>query len=56
MGKVPAPAADPPTPAQTPFEQFAEFTRKVLAVPRSELEEQERVYKEKRAAERKRKP
>ena len=39
---------DPPAPVQqSPFERFEEFARKVVAVPRSEMEERERAYRDK---------
>ena len=37
---------DPPLPDETPFQRFEAFARKVVAVPRSEIEERERVYRE----------
>ena len=37
---------DPPLPDETPFQRFEAFARKVIAVPRSEIEERERVYRE----------
>jgi len=36
---------DPPSP-QTPFERFEEFARKVLSVPKAEIDNRERVYRE----------
>jgi hypothetical protein len=33
---------------QTPFERFVEFARKIVAVPKSEIDEQERIYKSQR--------
>lgn len=38
---------DPPT-APTPFERFEEFARKVLSVPKAEIDERERAYRENR--------
>jgi hypothetical protein len=37
-----------PAPLETPFERFEEFARKVVSVPKSEVDEQERRYKEAR--------
>ncbi|HXO18615.1 MAG TPA: hypothetical protein VOA87_01695 [Thermoanaerobaculia bacterium] len=45
--------AKPSPSEQTPFDRFTEFARKVISVPKSELEERERQYQEKKAAERK---
>lgn len=33
-----------PKPEQTPFERFTEFTRRILAVPHSEIAAEERKY------------
>ncbi len=33
----------------TPFERLTEFTRRIVAVPRSEIEKGARAYKRKRA-------
>jgi len=42
-----SPNPDPLTPSpQTPFERFEEFTRKVVSVPKAEMDERERVYRE----------
>jgi hypothetical protein len=38
---------DSPIPAQSPFERFEEFARKVVSVPRAEMDERERAYREK---------
>jgi hypothetical protein len=35
--------------AEAPFERFREFVRKVVAVPKAEIAEQERRYRKKRA-------
>jgi hypothetical protein len=40
--------------AQTPFDRFSEFARKVVAVPKKEADEQERRYRKSRTAKRKR--
>jgi hypothetical protein len=52
---------DPPSPylpagssEQTPFERFLDFAQKVVAVPRSEIEEQERIYQSQRRTRKKR--
>jgi hypothetical protein len=38
---------DPPV-SPTPFERFEEFARRVVSVPKAEVEERERVYREER--------
>jgi len=43
-----SPNPDPPADGQTPFERFREFARKVVSVPRTEIEEQERAYQDQR--------
>ncbi len=45
-----------PPPGQTPFERFTEFARRIIAVPKSEVAEREREYREGRAAGRTRTP
>lgn len=47
---------DPPSPGQTPFERFEEFARKVLSVPRAEIEEREKAYRAKRKSSREKPP
>jgi hypothetical protein len=42
---APNPSPDP-TPKETPFERFTEFARKIISVPRAEIEEQERLYQQ----------
>lgn len=37
-----------PTNPRTPFERFIDFTRRIVAVSKSETETQERAYKRKR--------
>lgn len=37
-------------PERTPFEKFADLTRRVLSVPKSEIDERERDFKERRNA------
>lgn len=39
---------DPPAQEKTPFERFEEFARKVISVPKSEIDERERKYREQR--------
>jgi hypothetical protein len=51
MKKEPA-AAPPQPPGGAPFDRFAEFARKVIAVPKSEIEERERIFREDRARKR----
>lgn len=46
MKEEPEPPGDPPTSEETPFDRFTKFTRRILSVPKSELEEKERAYKE----------
>jgi len=46
---------DPPR-EQTPFERFEEFARKVVSVPRSEIEKRERAYRDERNNPDRRKP
>ncbi len=44
-GEAASPEPDSPPPdGMTPFERFVDFARKVIAVPRAEIEEQERIY------------
>jgi hypothetical protein len=40
------PTNDPP--AQTPFEKFEEFARRVVSVPKKIVDEREREYQEER--------
>jgi len=61
-GKAGRASPDPPSPSlpspessgQTPFERFVEFARKIVAVPKSEIDEQERIYKSQRRTRKKR--
>lgn len=46
---------DPPH-EQTPFERFEEFARKVISVPRAEIEKRERAYRESRDGPDRRRP
>ncbi len=39
-----------PPPETTPFEKLSELTRRVLSVPKKELDEREREYKDRRNA------
>ena len=36
---------------KTPFERFEEFARRVISVPREEIDARERAYRERRARE-----
>lgn len=38
---------DPPQ-SETPFQRFEEFARKVLSVPKAEIDKREREYRENR--------
>lgn len=38
---------DPP-PSPTQFERFEEFARRIVSVPKAEIQEQERLYQERR--------
>lgn len=40
-GSKSPPSAEP---EQTPFERFIDFTRRIIAVPHSEIQAQERAY------------
>ncbi len=42
------------TDAETPFEKFREFTRKVVSVPKAEIDRREKEYKKARKKRRKR--
>lgn len=37
-----------PTRDPTPFERFTEFTRRIIAVPKAEVEKQKRMYRKRR--------
>jgi hypothetical protein len=37
-----------PEPGHTAFERFTNFTRRILAVPKSEIQAQERLYQKRR--------
>jgi hypothetical protein len=45
--KAGRPSPDPPA-APTQFERFEEFARRIVSVPKAELQEQERIYRERR--------
>jgi hypothetical protein len=47
-GEPEAKSPDSPPPEQTPFQRFEEFARRVISVPRTEIEERERAYREER--------
>jgi hypothetical protein len=61
-GKAGRASPDPPSPSlpspespeQTPFERFVDFARKIVAVPKAEIDEQERIYKSQRRTRKKR--
>jgi hypothetical protein len=36
-------------PAETPFEKFRQFTKKIVSVPKSEIDRRERKYQKDRA-------
>ena len=63
-GKAGRASPDPPPPSlpspesseQTPFERFVEFARKIVAVPKSEIDEQERIYKSRRRTRKRKEP
>ncbi len=38
--------------AQTPFERFTDFARRVIAVPKKELDKKRRVYQRRKAKKR----
>lgn len=46
------------TPARepTPFERFTDFTRRIIAVPKAEVEKQKRDYRRKRRGGKRRRP
>jgi hypothetical protein len=46
---------DPPT-EQTPFQRFEEFARRVVSVPKKEIDEREREYRERRGNPDRRRP
>ncbi len=41
----------PPLPSTPTFERFVDFARKIVNVPKSEIDEQERLYQERRRRE-----
>jgi hypothetical protein len=44
-GEPRAESPEPPPSEQTPFQRFEEFARRVISVPRAEIEEREREYR-----------
>jgi hypothetical protein len=38
----------PPLPSTPTFDRFVDFARKIVNVPKSEIDEQERLYQERR--------
>jgi hypothetical protein len=48
-GRAPAEAPSPaPYPDNPEFERFVDFARKIVNVPKAEIAEQERIYRERR--------
>jgi hypothetical protein len=46
---------DAPTPEiETPFEKFRQFTKKIVSVPKAEIDRRERQYKKDRARKKRR--
>jgi hypothetical protein len=43
----------PPLPSTPTFDRFVDFARKIVNVPKSAIDEQERLYQERRKRERK---
>jgi hypothetical protein len=43
-----ATSPEPSPPEQTPFERFEEFARKVVSVPKTEIDRREKAYRETR--------
>lgn len=53
------PGTESPSPAtgeQTPFDRFRDFARKVVSVPKAELDERERAFRESRSGKPRRRP
>jgi hypothetical protein len=42
----------PPLPSTPTFDRFVDFARRIISVPKSDIEEQERLYQERRRQER----
>ena len=38
--------ATPESPPESPFQRFEEFARRVISVPKAEIDERERAYRE----------
>jgi hypothetical protein len=38
----------PPLPSTPTFDRFVDFARRIISVPKAEIEEQERLYREER--------
>jgi hypothetical protein len=63
-GKAGRANPDPPSPSapspdaseQTPFERFVDFARKIVAVPKAEIDEQERIYQSQRRTRKRKDP
>lgn len=48
---------DPPTADEkTPFQRFEEFTKRVISVPKAEIDKRERAYREERGDPDRRRP
>jgi hypothetical protein len=47
-GHSEAPSPSSPLPSNPEFDRFVDFARKIVNVPRAEIEEQERLYRERR--------
>lgn len=43
-------ASPAPPAAPTQFERFEEFARRIISVPKAEVQEQERLYRERKRA------
>lgn len=55
-GEPRAESPESPPPEQTPFQRFEEFARRVISVPKTEIDERERSYRESRQSKTKLKP
>lgn len=44
----------PPLPSTPTFDRFVDFARRIISVPKAEIEEQERLYQEQRERHKKR--
>jgi hypothetical protein len=48
-GEPRAESPETPPPEQTPFQRFEEFARRVISVPKVEIDEREKAYRERRS-------